>query len=77
MKCPKCGYVYRTRWSEQLGKIAGLGTSVCAALLGQAHLAGEPWEHVIAIAGIVGVAFFGSVLQLYKRSSIADSPQGE
>lgn len=67
MVCPKCGHILQRRWMDQLPKIAGLGFSLCTAIIGQAELIGEPYRHYVTVAGIIGVGIFGTVIQLYKR----------
>lgn len=47
----------------QIAYWVGLVSFVCAALLGQAEMIGEPWHHYLSIAGIVGTAVSGYLLQ--------------
>lgn len=47
----------------QIAYVAGLVGFVCVAVLGQAELIGEPWHHWISIAGIVGTAVSGYLIQ--------------
>ena len=48
---------------RQIAYFVGLVTCVCGALVGQAELIGEPWHHYLSIAGIVGTAITGYLLQ--------------
>lgn len=46
-------YVRRKRdMYRELGKLAGLIASVCAAIVGQAELIGEPWRHYFTVIAI-------------------------
>lgn len=47
----------------QLAWFIGLITFVCAALLGQAELLGEPWRHYVTIGAVIGTAISGYMLQ--------------
>jgi hypothetical protein len=47
---------------KSLGKLAGLIGSVCAAILGQAELVGEPWRHYVSVSAIVSIAVWGYCL---------------
>lgn len=44
----------RRKWDfyRELGKFAGLVASVCAAMVGQAELIGEPWRHYVTVIAI-------------------------
>lgn len=77
MVCPKCGHVLERRWSDQLGRFAGLGVSFFTAVLGQAELLPDGrWRHGITIAGICGVGLFGTIIQLYVRQPVPAVTEG-
>lgn len=59
MICPKCGYIYRTRFAEQLVKFIGLGVCMAGAVVGQAELIGEPWRHYVTVGFVLGTAYLG------------------
>lgn len=62
MRCPCCGALGVQRATvfeglqQQLWKVIGAVAFVSAAILGQAHLVGEPWEHLISVTGTIAAA---------------------
>lgn len=52
----------RSDYWRSLGKLAGLVASVCAAVLGQSELVGEPFRHYLTVSAIVAVAVWGYCL---------------
>lgn len=39
--------------AAQFWKLVGLVAFVSASVVGQSHLVGEPWEHLLSVAGTV------------------------
>lgn len=62
MRCPCCGASGATPLTlleglqSQLWKVVSLIACVTAAIAGQSHLFGEPWEHVVTVAGTIAGA---------------------
>lgn len=40
--------------AKRIALLCGLVSSICAALIGQAHLFGDAWEHIITTVGLIG-----------------------
>lgn len=76
MICPCCGargVRLLSFWQgvrAQIGKVLGLVAAVSGALVGQAHLIGEPWHHVLSIVSIIATAIFAWNI---KQHPVADT----
>lgn len=62
-------------------RFVGFVSSLCAALLGQSDLIGEPWRHWITIAGIIASVTFAYFQQPPRNPNsqdrIDDKPQAD
>jgi hypothetical protein len=51
-------------WNRaQIAYFAGLVASVCTALVGQGEIINEPYRHYVTIAGVIGTAVAGFLMQ--------------
>lgn len=52
--------------TQQIAALCTLVAGVCMALIGQAHLLGDPWMHYISVIGIAATALGGGLAKFER-----------
>ena len=77
MTCPTCGTIGVERLSlvegiwMQRWKVLSAFAAVSAAIVGQSHLVGEPWVHILSVGGTISGAL---VAWNIKQHPVKETP---